>query len=74
LAVGATSSTIRLDDVARRAELAVLAGAGNLAQHVFVEVALGVAVLHRHMVEHVHHLGQQAGVSMVKRASFMWCA
>jgi hypothetical protein len=29
------------DDVARRAELAVLPGAGDLAQHVFVNVALG---------------------------------
>ena len=47
--------------MARRAELAVLAGAGNLAQHVLVEVALGVAVVHRHLVDHVHHLGQQRG-------------
>jgi hypothetical protein len=37
------------DDVARRAELAVLPGAGDLAEHVLVEVALGVAVLHRHV-------------------------
>jgi hypothetical protein len=49
----------QLDDVARGAELAVLAGGGDLAEHVFVEVALGVAVFHRHLVEHVHHLGQQ---------------
>jgi hypothetical protein len=49
----------QLDDVARRAELAVLPGAGDLAEHVFVEVALGVAVLHGHGVEQVHHLGQQ---------------
>ena len=48
-----------LDDVARRAELAVLPGAGDLAEHVFVEVALGVAVLHRHVVDHVHDLGEQ---------------
>ena len=47
------------DDVARGAELAVLAGGGDLAEHVFVEVALGVAVLHRHLVEQVHHLGQE---------------
>ena len=47
------------DDVARRAELAVLPGGGDLAEHVLVEVALGVAVLHRHVVEQVHHLGQQ---------------
>ena len=50
-----------LDDVARGAELAVLPGAGDLAEHVFVEVALGVAVLHRHLVDHVHDLGQQRG-------------
>ena len=49
----------QLDDVARRAELAVLPGGGDLAEHVFVEVALGVAILHRHLVDHVHHLGQQ---------------
>ena len=48
-----------LDDVARGAELAVLPGAGDLAEHVFVEVALGVAVLHRHLVDHVHDLGEQ---------------
>ena len=39
------------DDVARRAELAVLPGGGDLAEHVLVEVALGVAVLHRHVVD-----------------------
>jgi hypothetical protein len=33
----------QLDDVARGAELAVLPGAGDLAEHVLVEVALGVA-------------------------------
>ena len=47
------------DDVARGAELAVLAGGGDLAEHVFVEVALRVAILHRHLVEQVHHLGQE---------------
>ena len=51
----------QLDDVARGAELAVLPGAGDLAEHVFVEVALGVAVLHRHVVDHVHDLGEQRG-------------
>ena len=49
------------DDVARGAELAVLPGGGDLAEHVFVEVALGVAVLHRHLVDQVHDLGQQRG-------------
>ena len=47
------------DDVARGAELAVLPGGGDLGEHVFVDVALGVAVFHRHVVEQVHHLGQQ---------------
>ena len=59
--VGRTISTMSSDDVARGAELAVLSGAGDLAEHVFVEVALGVAVLHRHAVNHVHDLGEQRG-------------
>ena len=59
--VGAVSLDHELDDVARRAELAVLPGAGDLAEHVFVEVALGVAILHRHLVEHVHDFGEQRG-------------
>ena len=62
------------DDVARRAELAVLPGGGDLAEHVLVEVALGVAILHRHLVEHSTTLASSAGVGMVKRASFMWWA
>ena len=59
------------DDVARRAELAVLTGAGDLGEHVLVQVALGVALLHRHLVDHIDDLRQQAGVGIVKRASFM---
>jgi hypothetical protein len=59
LGVGCCQFHHQPDDVARGAELAVLPGAGDLAEHVFVQVALGVAVFHRHMVEHVHHLGQQ---------------
>ena len=51
------------DDVARRAELAVLPGGGDLAEHVLVEVALGVAVLHRHLVDHVHDLREQRPAS-----------
>ena len=47
------------DDVARRAELAVLAGSRDLAEHVFVEVALGVAILHRDLGQQVDHLGEQ---------------
>ena len=62
------------DDVARGAELAVLPGAGDLAEHVLVEVALGVAVLHRHVSIRSTTLASSAGVGMVKRASFMWCA
>ena len=49
----------QLDDVARRAELAVLTGAGDLAEHVLVHVALGVAVLHRHVIEQIDDLRQQ---------------
>ena len=49
-----------LDDMARGAELAVLSGAGELAKHVLVEVALGVAVLQGNLVQHIHHAGQQA--------------
>ncbi len=41
------------DDVARRAKLAVLTGGRDLAEHVLVEVALGVALLHRHLVDHI---------------------
>ena len=48
------------DDVPRRAELAVLAGSGDLAEHVLVQVALGVALLHRHLVDHVDDLREQA--------------
>src|SRR5215471_3559568 len=47
------------DDVARGAELAILSGAGDLAEHVFIDVALGVAVLHRHVLNQVHYSGQQ---------------
>ncbi len=51
----------QLDDVAWRTELAVLPCAGDLAEHVFVKVALGVAVVHGHGVEQVDHFGQQRG-------------
>ena len=73
-ASAATSSTISRDDVARRAELAVLAGRGDLRQHVLVDVALGVAVAHVELVELVDDLGEQrrardleAGVAHVAR-------
>ena len=49
------------DDVARAAELAVLPGAGDFPEHVFVEVALGVAVGHVDGVELVHDVGEDAG-------------
>jgi len=49
----------QLDDMAGGSELAVLSGGGDLAEHVLVEVALGVAVLHGYAVEQVHHLGEQ---------------
>jgi hypothetical protein len=49
------------DDVARAAELAVLPGAGDFPQHVFVEVALGVAVGHVDGVELIHDIGEDAG-------------
>jgi hypothetical protein len=62
----------QLDDMAGRAELAVLAGRSHLAQHILVEVALGIAVLHRDVVEHLDHAGQhgrlfehEAGVAHV---------
>ena len=48
-----------LDDVARRAELPVLAGRGDLAQHVLIQIAFGVAVVHGHLVQQVDHLPQQ---------------
>ena len=46
------------DDVARRAELPVLPGAGDLAEHVLVEITLGVAVGHVDVVELVDHVGE----------------
>ena len=60
------------DDVARRAELAVLPGRGDLAEHVLVKIALGVALLHRDVSIRSTTLASSAGVGMVKRASFMW--
>ena len=49
----------QLDDVPGGAELAVDPRAGDLGQQVLVEVAVGVAVGHRDVVEHVHHPRQQ---------------
>ncbi len=47
------------DDVARGAELAVLSGGRDLAEHVLVQVALRVPVLHGHVVDHVHDLREE---------------
>jgi hypothetical protein len=52
----------QLDDVARGAELTVLPGRRQLAEHVFVEVAFGVPIFHRDAVEHVYGAGQQPGL------------
>ena len=49
------------DDVARGAELPVLTGGGDLAEHVLVQVALGVAIGHRQVGQHVDHAGEQSG-------------
>ena len=49
------------DDVPGGAELAVLPRRGNFAQHVLVEVALGVPVVHVDGVELVHHACQHPG-------------
>ncbi len=46
----------RFDDVPRRAKLAVLPRRGDLPEHVFVEVALRIPILHRHVVDQVHDL------------------
>ncbi len=47
------------DDVPRRAELAVDAGGGELAEQVFVEVALGVAPIEGKRLDHVHRCAEQ---------------
>ena len=44
-----------LDDVARRPELAVLSCGRDLGEHVFIEVALGVAILHRDLGDEIHY-------------------
>ena len=47
------------DDVTRRAELTVLPGARDLAEHVLVDIALGVAVLHRDLGDEVDDLREE---------------
>ena len=51
----------QIDDVAGGAELPVLPGGCDLAQHVLVDVALEVAVVHGELVEPVDDVGEQAG-------------
>ena len=63
----------QIDDVARGAELAVLPGRGDFAEHVFPQVALGVVVVERNGVEQVHHPLQQRAWDG-EGASRMWCA
>jgi hypothetical protein len=60
-----------LDDVPRRAELAVNAGLGDLRQQVLVQVALGVARLHRDAADHRHHPLQEGRRRDDETASFM---
>ncbi len=61
---GRTMLDHHADDVARRAELAVLAGGVELAEQVFVEVALHVLVLggNLHGVDGLAGLDEQAGL------------
>ena len=47
------------DDVARRAKLPVLPRRRNLAQHVLVQIALGVPLFHGHLVNLIDDLCQQ---------------
>ena len=61
LGLGGGEGHHELDDVARGAKLPVLAGAGDFAEHVLVEIAFGVAVVHGDFVEEVDDLGEEAG-------------
>ncbi len=45
----------QLNNVPGRAELAVLAGAGDLGEEVFVEVALCIAILHGDRLDHIDY-------------------
>ena len=47
------------DDVPRCAKLSVLSRRRDLAEHVFVKVALGIPILHRDLVDHVDDLCEQ---------------
>jgi hypothetical protein len=52
----------QFDDVAGRSELPVLTGRGDLSEHIFVDVALGVAIVHLHLVEFIDDLGEERRV------------
>jgi hypothetical protein len=54
------------DDVARRAELGVLAGGRDLCQHVLVDVALGIAIAHVELVELLDDFIQERGSRNLK--------
>lgn len=47
------------NNVPRRAELPVLPGSRDLAEHVLVDITLGVAIVHPHIVELLHRLSEQ---------------
>src|SRR5690554_475516 len=47
-----------VDDVARRAELAVDAGGGQFAQQVFIDIALHITLVQRQVVDHFHGGGK----------------
>jgi hypothetical protein len=57
--------------VARRAELAVDAGGGELAEQVFVEIALGVALIERQIVDESRALLRSEGFWIMSMASCM---
>ena len=61
------------DDVPRRPELAVLPGRRNLAEHVLLDVALGVSVLHRDAVRHAWRVfGSTTVVVGMRRLEPKW--
>ncbi|MNJ62648.1 hypothetical protein D3C77_584970 [compost metagenome] len=47
-----------VDDMPRRTELAVDTSGGELAQQVFVNIALNVALSQRQVIDHLHGGGQ----------------
>jgi len=59
--LGSSELDHEADDVAGGAELAILPGGGDLPEHVLVEVALRIAVLHGDLPEEVHDLREEGG-------------